>query len=257
MGTTTGISWTARSWNGVIGCSKVSPGCSRCYAERLATTKFRHFLGGPVWGPGNPRHITGKALWKAPLKWAREARQTGERIMVFGNSLYDLCEDHPTVNAVRPRIWELVDETRDAITWQFLTKRPERLAECLPKSWGRFWEGVWLGTSVESADFAFRADHLRLVNAAVRFLSVEPALGPVAHALTLGSIDWCIWGGEAGPGFRPADPQWARDLLAACRESDVAFFYKQSAGPVSGKGDRLDGAEIKEFPVPRTLADVC
>lgn len=254
MGKTTGISWTARSWNGVIGCSKISPGCSHCYAERLATTKFRHFLRQPVWGPGNPRHITGDQLWKAPLKWAREARATGEKIMVFGNSLYDICEDHRTVDAIRPRIWELVDQTRDALTWQFLTKRPERLDECLPKSWTPFWDGVWLGTSVESADYANRADHLRTVNAAVRFLSVEPALGPVAHALSLHGIDWCVWGGEAGPGFRAADPQWARDLLAACRVSGTAFFYKQSSGPVSGKADRLDGIEIKEFPAPRTAA---
>lgn len=253
MGTSTGISWTTRTWNALIGCSKVSEGCARCYAERLAATKFRHFLRRPVWGSGNPRHITGDQLWKAPLKWAREARTTGAKVMVFGNSLYDLFEDHPTVNGIRTRIWDLVDETRDVLTWQFLTKRPERMAECLPESWNPFWENVWLGTSVESADCAHRADHLRAVDAAVRFLSVEPALGPVANAVDLTGIDWCVWGGEAGPGFRPADPQWARDLLAACRKSGAAFFYKQSAGPVSGRGDRLDGQEIKEFPTPRTL----
>ena len=254
MGSTTGISWTTRTWNGVIGCQKVSPGCASCYAERLAATKFRHFLGGPVWGPGNPRHITGDQLWKAPLKWAREARATGEKVLVFGNSLADWCEDHPTWNAIRPRMWELIDKTRDALIWQLLTKRPERLAECLPESWNPFWENVWLGTSVESADYVSRADHLRAVNAAVRFLSVEPALGPVAQALNLQGIDWCIWGGEAGPGFRPADHQWARDLRAACRASGTAFFLKQSSGPLNGKGDRLDGVEIKEFPTPRTVA---
>ncbi len=254
MGTTTGISWTTRTWNGVIGCTKVSEGCSRCYAERLAATKFRHFLGRPVWGAGNPRHITGDQLWKAPLKWARDTRATGENLMVFGNSLYDLFEDHPTVNAVRPRIWDLVDTTRDVLTWQFLTKRPERIAECLPESWSPFWEGVWLGTSVESADYVHRADHLRAVDAAVRVVSVEHALGCVAHALNLEGIDWCIWGGEAGPGFRPADHQWARDLLAACRANGTAFFMKQSSGPVNGRGDRLDGVEIKEFPTPRTVA---
>lgn len=254
MGTTTGISWTTRTWNGAIGCSKVSPGCSSCYAERLATTKFRHFLGGEVWGPGKPRHITGEALWKAPLRWAREARETGARIMVFGNSLYDLFEDHPQINAMRSRVWELVDQTRRDLTWQFLTKRPERTADCLPQSWKPFWEGVWLGTSVESDAYAYRADHLRAVDAAVRFLSVEPALGPVAHALDLTGIDWCLWGGEAGPGYRPADHQWARDLCAACRVSGTAFFFKQSSGARSGHGDRLDGVEIKEFPIPRSLA---
>lgn len=256
MGTTTGISWTTRTWNGAIGCTRVSPGCARCYAERLAATKFRHFTGGAVWGAANPRHVTGKDLWKAPLRWAREARATGERIMVFGNSLYDLFEDNPQIDAIRPRVWELVDQTRDVLTWQFLTKRPERRAECLPQSWSPFWEGVWLGTSVESEDYAYRADHLRAVDAAVRFLSVEPALGPVAHALNLDGIDWVLWGGETGPGFRAADHQWARDLLAACRASGISFFMKQSSGPRSGKGDKLDGVEIKEFPTPRTLAGV-
>jgi protein gp37 len=113
---------------------------------------------------------------------------------------------------------------------------------------------VWLGTSIENADYADRADHLRAVNAEVRFLSVEPALGPVADAVKLAGIDWCIWGGESGPGYRPADPQWARDLLAACRRSGVAFFYKQSSGARSGMHATLGGLEIKEFPQPRVPA---
>lgn len=252
MGETTGISWTNRSWNGAIGCTRVSPGCANCYAERMAATKFRHFTGGPVWGRTSPRYITTKALWRKPLKWAREAREAGTKPLVFGNSLYDFCEDHPQINAMRPRLWELVDQTRDALTWQFVTKRPERLAECLPQSWGpTFWSGVWLGTSIETAAYAARADHLRAVNAEVRFLSVEPALGPIAHAVSMTGIDWCIFGGESGSGFRQADPQWARDLLAACRRSGTAFFYKQSAGPRAGMQPTLDGVEWKEFPVPR------
>lgn len=254
MGKTTGISWTNRTWNGAIGCSRVSPGCSNCYAAKMAATKFRHFTGGPVWGRTNPRYITSKSLWRQPLKWAREAREAGTKTLVFGNSLYDFCEDHPQIDAIRSRLWELVDQTRDALTWQFITKRPERLAACLPQTWGTFWSGVWLGTSIETAAYAARADHLRAVNAEVRFLSVEPALGPVADALDLTGLDWCIWGGESGSGYRPADPQWARDLLAACRRAGVAFFYKQSSAAVSGKNDRLDGVEIKEFPTPRIVA---
>jgi protein gp37 len=252
MGAQTGISWTEKTWNGAIGCSRVSPGCSNCYAERMAATKFRHFTGGPVWGRSNPRYVTSDQLWRAPLKWARDARRTGVRVKVFGNSLYDFCEDAPQIDAIRPRLWELVDATRDAITWQFITKRPERLAECLPRSWGPFWAGVWLGTSIETAAYAARADHLRAVQAEVRFLSVEPALGPVADSVNLSGIDWCIWGGESGPGYRPADQQWARDLLAACQQSGAAFFYKQSAGARSGMNPTLDGVAYHQFPTPRS-----
>jgi protein gp37 len=252
MGSETGISWTDKTANFLIGCSRVSEGCRHCYAEQMAATKFRHFTGGPVWGRQNPRYETSEENWKKPLRWARRARQTGERVLVFGNSLYDVFEDHPTVDKVRPRIWELVDQTRDSLTWQFVTKRPERIAACLPATWGPFWGGVWLGTSVESEEHANRVDHLRAVGAAVRFLSVEPALGPVAHAISLQGIDWVIWGGESGKGWRPADLQWARDLLAACRAQGTAFFFKQSSGPRSGMGAALDGREFKEFPTPRT-----
>jgi protein gp37 len=251
MGATTTISWTERTWNAAIGCSRVSPGCAHCYAERMAATKFRRFTGGTVWGRSNPRYVTSDSLWKAPLKWAREARREGRKIRVFANSLYDFCEDHPDIAAIRPRLWELIDATRDALTYLLLTKRPENLAACLPRNWGPFWSGVWIGTSVESADYVSRADHLRAIDAEVRFLSVEPALSPIAGALDLTGIDWCIYGGESGPGYRPDDPQWARDLLAACRRSGTAFFYKQSSGARSGMNPTLDGVEWKEFPVPR------
>jgi len=256
MGISTGISWTQRTWNGAIGCSKVSPGCMRCYAAQMAETKFRHFTGGPVWGADKHRYVTADQRWREPLKWAREARAANQKIMVFGNSLYDFCEDHPTINEIRTRIWDLVDETRDVLIWQFLTKRPERLAACLPRTWPPFWDNVWLGTSVENADYAYRADHLRAVDAAVRFLSIEPALGNVVPALNMQGIDWCLWGGESGPGFRNADHQWARDLLAACRRQGTAFFFKQSAAARSGMHATLDGREIKEFPTPRTVAGV-
>ena len=253
MGKTTGISWTDKTWNAVIGCSRVSEGCRNCYAAQMAATKFTSFLRNPVWGRNSPRHITSDNLWKEPLRWARKARQTGDRVLVFGNSLYDIFEDHPTVNAIRPKIWDLVDQTRDAIVWQFCTKRPERIADCLPDTWGNFWKNVWLGTSVESAVHAERVDHLLSIQADVRFLSVEPALGPVADSIPLKGIDWVIWGGESGRNFRPADHQWARDLLQACRVNEVAFFFKQSSGYRSGMGTTLDGKEYKEFPKPRSL----
>jgi len=163
MGAETGISWTDKTANFLVGCSRVSEGCRHCYAEQMAATKFKRFLGGPVWGAGNPRYETSAELWKQPLRWARQARKTGQRVRVFGNSLYDICENHPTVNAIRPRIWDLVDQTRDVLTWQFCTKRPERIADCLPETWGEFWSGVWLGTTVESDQHADRIGHLQAV----------------------------------------------------------------------------------------------
>jgi len=117
----------------------------------MAATKFKRFLSGTFLGASNPRHETSNQLWKQPLRWAKHARRTGKRVRIFGTSLFDLFEDHPRVNAVRPRIWELVDRTRDDVSWQFCTKRPERIASCMPATWGELWYDVWLGTTDPAA----------------------------------------------------------------------------------------------------------
>jgi protein gp37 len=237
-----------------MGCTKVSDGCRFCYAESL--TKNR--MGLSLWGARGKRQVTSAANWRKPHQWNREALRAGERRRVFCASLCDVFEDHPIANRERARVWETVQAT-PALDWQILTKRPERIAACLPEGWGAGWRHVWLGTSIEDARVAHRADHLRAVPAAVRFVSYEPALGPLADALDLTGIHWVIYGGESGPGWRPEgtpeDPkQWARDMLATCRAHGVAFFHKQSAGWRTELGIELDGEIVREYPASRAPA---
>ena len=124
----------------------------------------------------------------------------------------------------------------------------------LPADWGDGWPNVWLGTSIEDARVADRARHLTAVPAVVHFISYEPALGPLAHALDLSDIEWVIYGGESGPGFRVEDKQWARDMHRACSDAGVAFFHKQSSGYRTELGIELDGKVVREYPrEPRKL----
>jgi|SRR5579884_959333 len=238
------IAWTDRTFNAVWGCVKVSPGCKNCYADTLASR-----YGHDVWGKNKPRREFGDKHWAEPLKWDAEARALGKRLRVFCGSMFDWAEDHPTVGAVRPRLWELIRATR-CLDWQLLTKRPQRIGSILPDDWGDGYPNVWLGTSIENNDYVGRADELRKLPATVRFISYEPALGPLSN-LDLSGIDWLIYGGESGPHFRPHDPQWARDIEARCRLSGTAFFYKQSAAFRTEMGTTLDGRTVREYPVPR------
>jgi protein gp37 len=134
--------------------------------------------------------------------------------------------------------------------FQVLTKRPERIADNLPSDWGQGWPNVWLGTSIEDMRVAGRADYLRKIPAAVRFVSYEPALGSLAD-LDLTGLDWVIYGGESGPGYRPENKDWAREMHRKCSASGVAFFHKQSAGHRTEMGIELDGKIVREFPLPR------
>jgi protein gp37 len=136
------------------------------------------------------------------------------------------------------------------LDWQLLTKRAERIVQHLPTDWGAGWANVWLGVSIESNDYIGRAEVLRRIPATVRFISYEPALGPLGH-IDLRGIDWLIVGGESGPGFRPMDHQWARDVRALCRASGTRFFFKQSAAHRTEMGTKLDGQIVREYPTPR------
>jgi len=238
------IAWTDHTFNVAWGCAKVSPGCAHCYADTLSTR-----YGWDVWGPGKIRRTFGEKHWSEPLKWDAEAAKAGERRRVFSSSMCDVFEDHPTVAQERGRLWDLIRRTPH-LDWQILTKRPERIASCLPADWEEGWDTVWLGTSIESAEYAHRADALRAIPAQVRFVSYEPALGPLAGALNLDGIDWVIYGGESGPKYRAHDLQWARDMRAACRERGIAFFFKQSAAPRTEMGTTLDGETVREWPLP-------
>lgn len=233
MAEKTGISWTDYTFNPWMGCEKVSPGCSHCYAETL--TKNR--MGLSVWGK-NPRRKTSAANWRKPLQWNKKT--PGAK--VFCASLADVFEDKMELREWRVDFFSLVLAT-PRLTWQILTKRPEEVLryQHLPQN-------IWLGVSVENEDYLHRVDTLRQIPAKVRFISYEPALGPIAHKIDLTGIHWVIVGGESGPGYRPMDLQWARDMRDKCRREGVAFFFKQSAAPRNETGIELDGEVIHEFP---------
>lgn len=231
MAEQTNIAWCDHTFNPVLGCAKVSPGCANCYAETLAKR-----FGQAVWGPNAPRRMMSAAYWKKPLAWHRKAMRDGVRRRVFCGSMCDIFEDHPTVSRERAKLWRLIAET-PWLDWLLLTKRPQRMVYAsMPASWEfRGWPNVWLGTSIESNDHVWRAKELVAVSAAVRFISYEPALGPL-DKLDLTGIHWIIYGGESGPGHRDR-----------CRAAGVKFFFKQRSGARPGMGD-LDGELIREFP---------
>lgn len=236
------IAWTDRTFNPWLGCTKVSAGCDHCYAETLA----RNRMGLSIWGPGANRNVTSANYWKQPLRWNAEAERAGQRLRVFCGSMCDWAEKHPVADATRPRLWDLIRRT-PWLDWLLLTKRPGRIPRCLPPDWGEGWPNVWLGTSIENMDVAYRADHLRAVPAAIRFVSYEPALGPLDD-LDLTGLHWVIYGGESGPGYRQHDVQWARTMRAKCDAAGVAFFYKQSAAPRTEMGIELDGEVVRAWP---------
>jgi protein gp37 len=222
---TTKIQWTNETWNPVTGCDRTSPGCDHCYALTLAgrlkamgQAKYQNDGDPRTSGPGfgvtcHPGELDRPLSWRKPR-------------MVFVNSMSDLFHKD-----VRPHFIASVFDTMARCpqhTFQILTKRSQRMASLLGTALlpADVLPNVWLGTSIESDRYAFRADHLRATPAAVRFLSCEPLLGPLP-SLDLSGIDWCIVGGESGPGARPMDLAWARDLVDRCRAAGVAVFVKQ------------------------------
>ena len=228
------IEWTEATWNPLTGCDKVSPGCKNCYAERMS-----HRLQAM----GHQRYANGfeltlhDHLLEQPLAWKKP--QT-----IFVNSMSDLFhEDVPAEFVLRA-----FDVMRRA-SWhrfQVLTKRSERLADLSARiDWP---DNVWMGVSVERADYAFRIDDLRGTDARVRFLSLEPLLGPLPD-LDLQDIHWVIVGGESGPGARPLDEAWVLDIRDQCVEGGVPFFFKQWGGVNKKRTGRvLDGRTWDEQP---------
>lgn len=243
------IAWTDHTFNPWMGCTKVSDGCKNCYAE----TMTRNRMGLRLWGPRAARQVT-KAPWDNVVKWNREAESAGVIRRVFTGSLCDWAEDHPICNATRPRLWDVVRRCK-SLHFQMLTKRPENIARFLPDDWGDGYANVWLGTSVEDMRVADRVDYLRNIPAVVRFISYEPALGPL-NDLDLTGIDWVIYGGESGPGYREHNIQWARDMRAKCDAEGVAFFFKQSSAPRTEMGIELDGQIVRNYPQLRELVSL-
>ena len=230
------IEWTDATWNPVTGCTQVSPGCDHCYALTFAE-RFRGVPGHP-YEQGFDMRLWPERL-ALPLSWTKPRR-------IFVNSMSDLFhQDIPTEYIAA------VFETMANADWhvfQVLTKRPGRLrriADQLP--WRRT---VWAGVSIETNKFVCRANYLKEVPAAVRFISAEPLLGPLDE-LDLAGIDWLISGGESGVGHRSIDEAWVRDLRDRCAEAGAAFFHKQWGGRWPKKGGReLDGQTYDEWPEP-------
>lgn len=237
MGEKSEISWTNGTFNPWHGCLKVSPGCENCYAESVSKR-----WGKDIWGPATTtdRQLASDAYWRGPVNWNRKAQAAGVPYKVFTASMADIMEDHPMVEEARWRLFRLVIETPWLI-WQFLTKRPENYAKYLPPDWlnGRFPSNVWLGTSVESQEYAEkRLPHLFEINGApVYWVSYEPALGPVDFRPWMASraerergiqgLDWLVVGGESGPKARPFNVIWADTTISDCRQFGAAPFVKQ------------------------------
>ena len=246
MSENTIIAWTENTFNPWMGCTKISAGCAHCYAERLT----RDRMGLTLWGANGKRQVTSDSNWKKPVQWNKQAEKEGTRKMTFCASLCDIFEDHPTAIATLPRLWDLIRST-PYLDWQLLTKRPNRIMESLPPDWNDGYANVWLGTSIENMDVAWRADCLREIPSVVRFISYEPALGPLDD-LDITGIDWIIYGGESGPNYRAHDPEWPRTMKVKCEKAGVAYFYKQSPAYRTEIGTTLDGESIKQYPIPGT-----
>lgn len=247
----TTIEWTDTTWNPVTGCTKVSPGCAHCYAETFSE-RFRGV-------PGHPFQ-QGFDVMLRPERLDLPATWRGSR-MVFVCSMSDLFHEKIPEEFIL-RVFDAMQRT-PRHTYQLLTKRAERLLELSPLlPWAPH---IWMGVSVENADYLHRVEALRRTGAHRKFISVEPLLGPITR-LDLHGIDWVIVGGESGPGARPIDPAWVRAIHDGCRIQGVPFFFKQwgrakhnpdpndptiaKAHPFHAKGGcRLDGAVIWEKPL--------
>lgn len=276
MGTTS-IEWTATqnpdgtwapgyTFNGWIGCEKVSAACKNCYAETDTYPRVSKARGLPLWGADAARHVTADANWRKPLGWNRKAAASGQRAKVFAHSLSDVFEDRDDLRGARERLFGLIVATPN-LDWLLLTKRPHLVRHMVPADWmaNGFPRNVWMGTTVEDQDCAEkRVEHALDWPCSVRFLSCEPLVGDVdltniepyylkpEHNGTPRSkydpvirldglrghmkgpddmldrrIDWVIVGGESGPRARPFDLDAARRIVADCKSAGVAVFVKQ------------------------------
>ncbi|MGY4368550.1 protein gp37 [Bradyrhizobium sp. LB1.3] len=249
----TSIEWTDVTWNPVAGCTVLSPGCTNCYAMRMAA---RLDAMGMEKYRGLTRKSGGRAKWNgkirldrevlaAPARWKRPRR-------IFVNSMSDLFHQSVPATFIAD-VWEVMAST-PRHTYQILTKRPSRMAEITAKLGAL--PNVWLGTSVESSAYLDRVDDLRRVTAAVRFISFEPLLGSVAGA-NLAGIQWVIVGGESGPHARPMAEEWVDEIQAACRKANTAFFFKQWGGVrKKATGRTYRDSTFDEMPVVELGAGV-
>lgn len=234
MSTNSGIEWTESTWNPLTGCTKISPGCRFCYAERMA--RRLQAMGQPNYANGFRLSLHESAL-ETPLGWKRPQ-------MIFVNSMSDLFHKDVPLSFVQS-VFDVMQRA-SWHTFQVLTKRSDRLLELSPAlDWPA---NVWMGVSVENQQYIYRMDHLRLTDARIKFLSLEPLLGPLP-ALNLTGIDWVIVGGESGPGARPIEQSWVLDIRDQCLTFGVAFFFKQWGGVRKKRNGRLlEGRTWDDLP---------
>jgi len=280
VGARSKIEWTDSTFNPWVGCTKISrtrrapSACDFCYAEKWAKRS-----GQVEWG-NHPRRRTSKSYWRSPLKWNVQAKsfqsEHGRRQRVFCASLADVF-DNQVDPEWRADLFSLI-RSCDQLDWQLLTKRPQNISKMIPSDWDRGYPNVWLGTTAEDASaYEQRVSHLLEIPAAVRFVSYEPAMGPLRQLDIDGRYpNWLIIGGESGVRFdrvRLTNPQWARDAIAECLRLGIAPFLKQWGTyknnpyvvekgysdeqamkmdpPENGKGGgKLDGQLWRDFPVP-------
>lgn len=245
MSAKTGIEWTDKTWNPWHGCTKVSPGCAHCYMYR---EKARY-------GKADADTVQrSKTTFKDPLKWDEPAR-------VFTCSWSDFF--HEDADAWRSEAWDIIRRTPH-LTYQILTKRPERIVANLPADWGLAgYPNVWLGVSVENQRWVSRISELHKVRCLTKFVSAEPLLGPLdltdqldlddvdSDSYLIDAVDWVIAGGESGPGARPCDAAWLRKLRDDCTYHHKAFFLKQLGGHPDARAHEqavIDGCRHTEMP---------
>jgi protein gp37 len=231
------IEWTEATWNPIAGCSVLSPGCTNCYAMRMAV---RLQAMGMAKYAGTTRRSGKRHVWtgrvnidmralNAPLAWKKPQR-------IFVNSMSDLFQDKADEALIR-QVWRVMEQAHWH-SFQVLTKRPERMLDVLSKPNFPMLSNVWLGTSVESEDYLGRINVLRRVPARIRFISFEPLLGPIANP-DLAGIHWAIIGGESGPRARPMEKWWVEQIYEACEQQGIAFFFKQWGGKRKKRSGRI------------------
>ncbi len=283
------ISWTDATFNPWWGCTKVSPACDNCYAERDSKRYGFGETGSqfPIWGKDSQRRFFGDKHWNQPRKWNAQAEKDGKRLRVFCASMADVMEDRRDLDEWRVKLWKLIEETPN-LDWLLLTKRPQNFRRFLPEAWIESpMQNVWGMTTVESPQYLWRVDSLLKTPFSIRGLSCEPIVAPLdleypkelfpdgpqmccsghdcgcmgkpCEPPTIWGLDWVIAGGESGPSARPADPNIYRLLRDQCVSWKVPFHFKQwgefNADQVRvGKkaaGRELDGRTWDEFPVAK------
>jgi protein gp37 len=237
-----GIEWTETTWNPLTGCTKISPGCKNCYAERMA--KRLKAMGQANYKNGFQLTMHEHLLEK-PLGWKKPR-------IVFVNSMSDLFHKDVPVSFVQS-VFDIMNRAH----WhqfQVLTKRSERLLELSPKL--QWTDNIWMGVSVENENYSFRIDHLQSTGAKIKFLSIEPFLNAIP-SINLNGIDWVIVGGESGPRARPIQQEWVVEIKDQCVKANVPFFFKQWGGIQKKKAGRLlDGRTWDEMPKSFVLTKI-